>query len=50
MEPRPGDVRHSLADINKAKKELGYNPKYNLDEGLVKTIEWFRNLLVAKRV
>lgn len=48
MEPRPGDVRHSLADINKAKKELGYNPKYNLDEGLVKTIEWFQEVSSLK--
>lgn len=42
VEPRAGDVRHSLADITKAKKELGYEPKYSLDEGLAKTIEWFR--------
>jgi len=48
VEPRPGDVRHSLADISKAKKELGYKPKYNLDEGLVKTIEWFQEVSSSK--
>lgn len=39
--PRPGDVRHSLADISKAKKLLGYEPKVFLREGLEKTIGWF---------
>jgi len=37
-EPRPGDIRHSLADISKA-KSFGYEPKYSLEEGLVETIE-----------
>jgi len=36
-EPRPGDVRHSLADISKA-KTFGYKPRYNLEEGLRETI------------
>jgi UDP-glucose 4-epimerase len=39
--PRPGDVRHSLADIAKAKKLLRYEPKVLLREGLEKTIGWF---------
>ena len=40
--PRLGDIRNSLADISKARKVLGYKPKYNLDKGLIKTVEWFR--------
>jgi len=32
-DPLPGDVKHSLADIYKAKKKLGYEPKFNLNEG-----------------
>jgi len=36
---RDGDVRHSLADISKAKKLLGYRPTTNLSSGLKKTIE-----------
>ncbi len=40
--PRPGDVRHSLADIKKAQKLLGYQPLISLEEGLRKTIDWFR--------
>ena len=39
--PRPGDVRHSYADISKAKKMLGFKPKTSLREGLAKTIEWY---------
>lgn len=40
---RPGDVRHSLADISKSRKLLGYKPIYNLREGLIKTIDWYIN-------
>jgi UDP-glucose 4-epimerase len=39
--PRPGDVRHSLADIGKAEKLLGYKPRVDLDEGLRRTIAFF---------
>ncbi len=40
--PRQGDVRHSLADITKARQKLGYEPTISLQEGLARTIEWFR--------
>ncbi len=40
-EPRPGDVRHSTADITRAKKYLGYEPEYDIRRGLEETIEWF---------
>lgn len=39
---RPGDVKHSLADITLAKKLLGWKPKTGLEEGLKKTVEWYR--------
>lgn len=39
QEPRPGDVRHSLADISKI-KALDYNPDYSLREGLEETISY----------
>lgn len=39
--PRPGDIRDSLANISKAKKHLGYEPKFNLSAGLEKTISAF---------
>jgi nucleoside-diphosphate-sugar epimerase len=40
--PRPGDVKYTLADISKAKKLLGFEPKVGFEEGLRKTIEWFK--------
>ncbi|EPE9488032.1 MULTISPECIES: NAD-dependent epimerase/dehydratase family protein [Gammaproteobacteria] len=38
---RTGDVRHSLADISKAKKMLGYEPHYDIKSGLEKTMPWY---------
>ncbi|HIC92162.1 MAG TPA: SDR family oxidoreductase [Syntrophaceae bacterium] len=40
---RPGDVRHSLADISRARSLLGYEPKINFRDGLAKTVEWFKS-------
>ncbi|MGO9952127.1 MAG: SDR family oxidoreductase [Dissulfurispiraceae bacterium] len=40
---RIGDVRHSLADIQKATDLLAYNPVYSVQEGMQKTVEWFYN-------
>jgi UDP-glucose 4-epimerase len=39
-EPVKGDVEHTLADNKKARKELGWNPKTSLEEGLKKFIYW----------
>ena len=39
---RVGDVRHSLADISKAKRLLGYEPEVGLEEGLRRTVDWYR--------
>ena len=39
---RPGDVKHSLADICRAKAVLGYQPKVYFEEGLAKAIDWYR--------
>lgn len=46
LEPRVGDVRHSLADITMARELLGYESKVNLREGLQRTIDWFRSGLI----
>jgi len=43
--PRPGDVRHSLADISEARRILGYEPLVGFEEGLRRTIEWYRENL-----
>ena len=37
--PRPGDVKHSLANVGKARQFLEYDPQINFDNGLRKTIE-----------
>ncbi|MEW5947645.1 MAG: NAD-dependent epimerase/dehydratase family protein [bacterium] len=39
--PRPGDVKHSLADVSLAKKLLGYEPVVSFEEGLRRTVEFF---------
>jgi nucleoside-diphosphate-sugar epimerase len=41
-EPRAGDVRDSQADITKARRILGYEPSVSFEEGLRKTVEWYR--------
>lgn len=38
---RIGDIPHSLASIDKAKHLLGYNPKYNLKDGLKEALKWY---------
>jgi UDP-glucose 4-epimerase len=44
-EPRPGDVKHSLADITLAKKLIGYEPVIPFQQGLDKAISWYRDNL-----
>jgi UDP-glucose 4-epimerase len=39
--PRMGDIRHSLADVTKARELLGYRPRIGIEEGLRLTVEWF---------
>jgi UDP-glucose 4-epimerase len=41
--PRPGDVRHSLADIGAARKLLGYRPVVDFAAGLRLTVDWYRS-------
>jgi UDP-glucuronate 4-epimerase len=38
-----GDVKTTYADISKAKKEIGYAPKYNIESGIKNFIEWYNN-------
>jgi UDP-glucose 4-epimerase len=44
-ESRAGDIKHSQADITRAKELLGYEPKAGFEEGLRHTIEWYRENL-----
>jgi UDP-N-acetylglucosamine 4-epimerase len=41
QETRPGDVRHSHADISKARELLGYNPTYDVEKGLAEALDWY---------
>jgi len=43
--PRAGDVRHSLADIEKARRLLGYSAEIKFEEGLQRSIDWYKNNL-----
>ncbi len=42
---RAGDVRHSLADISKAQRRLGYAPAYGVEEGLAEAMQWYMGSL-----
>jgi nucleoside-diphosphate-sugar epimerase len=44
-DPRKGDIKHSHADITRAKERLGYQPKVSFEDGLKSTIEWYRENL-----
>lgn len=43
---RPGDVRHSLADISKAQKLLSYDPKYRIGDGIELALDWYKENVV----
>jgi nucleoside-diphosphate-sugar epimerase len=47
-EPRSGDVKHSLADISRARDLLGFEPLVDLRTGLQRTINWWKNSRFAK--
>jgi len=38
--PRGGDIRHSLAEISRAREVLGWRPAYSLEDGLLETMRW----------
>ncbi|MHC4121194.1 MAG: NAD-dependent epimerase/dehydratase family protein, partial [Planctomycetota bacterium] len=46
VDPRPGDVKHSLADVTAAKRLIGFEPVISFEDGLKKAIDWYRNNLV----
>lgn len=47
-EPRAGDIRNSLADVSLANRLLGYEPERKFQDGLIQTIEYFKNLYERK--
>ncbi len=49
LEPRPGEVRHSLADISRARERLGYRPEVAFSEGLRSTVEHYQSKAAPSR-
>jgi UDP-N-acetylglucosamine 4-epimerase len=47
---RRGDIRHSLAEIEKIKKLLGYQPKYRVEEGLNETLDWYFSFVFKRQL
>jgi UDP-N-acetylglucosamine 4-epimerase len=48
---RPGDVKHSQADISKAKRLLGYDPTHTVEQGLDTALAWYKgNVLQVENV
>ena len=47
-EERKGDVKHSLANISKANNLIGYQPDFSTSEGLILTINWYKNFFKTK--
>jgi UDP-glucose 4-epimerase len=45
---RAGDIKHSRADISAARRELGYEPAMSFEEGLRRTLEWYRSCSTPK--
>jgi nucleoside-diphosphate-sugar epimerase len=45
VDPRPGDIKHSLADVSLAKQVIGYEPKVSFKEGITRAIDWYRENL-----
>lgn len=45
--PRAGDVRHSRADVSRARLLLGYEPKVSFEDGLRRTVDWYRATLAG---
>lgn len=45
--PRSGDVKHSLADIGRARQVMGYDVEVDFTEGLRRTIEWYRRAIAV---
>jgi nucleoside-diphosphate-sugar epimerase len=46
---RPGDIGRSQADISLATKLLGFRPTVPIEEGLARTVEWFRGVRLETR-
>ena len=49
-DPRPGDIKHSQADIEAARRDLEYHPRVTFEQGLRLTVDWYRRSAAITRV
>ncbi len=49
VDPRPGDVRRSMADITSSAELLGFKPSYDLESGIAETLRWYSDHYMAGR-
>ena len=47
---RLGDIRHSLADIDKARTKLNYDPEYNVKHGLLAVADWYKGYFIKEKM
>lgn len=47
---RVGDIKHSNADISKAKEMLGYEPEWSFEKGIIAAIEWYKDYFLQKEM
>lgn len=48
LPPRPGEIKHSWADITRAKEKLDYRIRVNFETGISRTLAWYQNRLTAR--
>ncbi len=46
---RPGDIKHSNADISKAREKLGYNPSWSFQDGIKEAIGWYKDNIATMK-
>jgi nucleoside-diphosphate-sugar epimerase len=49
IDPRPGDIRHSRADISGTITDLGFDPEYTLETGLARSVPWYREHFAGRK-
>jgi nucleoside-diphosphate-sugar epimerase len=42
LDPRPGDIKHSLASRENTEKYIGYNPGWSFTEGFTEALQWYK--------
>jgi UDP-glucuronate 4-epimerase len=48
MPMQPGDVNRTFADVSKASKTIGYNPRWHFEDGIRKFVEWYQSTVASE--